>query len=157
MKTRSLDFDSQNETGTARVAAALGSTLSKGDVVLLEGDIGTGKTLFARRLIQSLQTDPEDVPSPSYTLVQVYDTKLGQIWHTDLYRLSCPDEVVELGLPTAFQDEICLVEWPDRLGEFTPPDALLIRFELGAEEGSRHIKFRWQNERWSPIVERVLK
>lgn len=157
MNTHSLAFDSPNERGTARVAAALGSTLSKGDVILLEGDIGTGKTLFARQMIQSLQTNPEDVPSPSYTLVQIYDTELGQIWHTDLYRLSRPDDVVELGLPAAFQDEICLVEWPDRLGEYTPADALWIRFDLGAEADSRRITFRWQNDRWSPVAERVLK
>ena len=157
MKTHSLTCESSGEESTARIAAALGPALSKGDVVLLEGDIGTGKTLFARRLIQSLQQCPEDVPSPSFTLVQVYDTKRGQIWHTDLYRLSSPNDVEELGLSAAFQNEICLVEWPDRLGGLAPSDALWVRFELGEEDASRHITFSWQHERWSSIVEKVLK
>ncbi|WP_010141530.1 tRNA (adenosine(37)-N6)-threonylcarbamoyltransferase complex ATPase subunit type 1 TsaE [Oceanicola sp. S124] len=111
---------------TARLATRIAPLLGPGDVLLLSGGIGAGKTHFARALIQSLLVEPEDVPSPTFTLVQEYDTTAGTLWHADLYRLSDPLEVVELGLEEAFSDAICLVEWPDRLADLTPPSALAL-------------------------------
>jgi len=112
---------------TARLAAALGDGLSAGDILCLEGDLGAGKTHLARSLIQHLQAAKgpvEDVPSPTFTLVQTYETGGQEIWHADLYRLSDPQEVDELGLTDAFDTAICLVEWPDRLGPEMPARAL---------------------------------
>jgi tRNA threonylcarbamoyladenosine biosynthesis protein TsaE len=110
---------------------ALGRTLAglarAGDVILLEGPIGAGKSCLARAFIRARLGAAEEVPSPTFTLVQVYDDHGTEIWHTDLYRLTHPDEVWELGLDQAFQTAICLVEWPDRLGSHLPPDALRIR------------------------------
>lgn len=114
---------------TTRFAARLAPHLGPGDVILLSGGIGAGKTHFARSLIQArlaAQGFAEDVPSPTFTLVQTYDDGLSEIWHADLYRLTHPDEVEELGLIDAFTDAICLVEWPDRLGELLPETALAI-------------------------------
>ena len=126
---------------TARFAAALAPGLRAGDVLLLEGQIGGGKTHFARALIQArLAADGapvEDVPSPTFTLVQTYDGRGGEIWHADLYRLTSPDEVIELGLEEAFETAICLVEWPDRLGDLAPPDALTLQFSPDGETGRR--------------------
>ncbi|QEW22892.1 ADP-binding protein [Marinibacterium anthonyi] len=113
---------------TARFAAQLGRRLSAGDVLLLDGPVGAGKSHFARSLIQSLQDIPEDVPSPTFTLVQTYDTLRGPVWHCDLYRMSGPDEVEDLGLVDAFDEAICLVEWPDRLGDLAPDTALRLTF-----------------------------
>lgn len=115
---------------TAALGAWFARQLAPGHTLLLQGPIGTGKSHLARALIQTRLGRIEDVPSPTFTLVQTYDAGDTEIWHADLYRLTHPDEVLELGLADAFATAICLVEWPDRLGDLTPPDA--IRLELSA-------------------------
>lgn len=122
-----------------RLAEQVAACLRPGDTLLLEGDIGAGKTHFARCLIRSVQLVPEDIPSPTFTLIQSYETTLGEIIHADLYRLSGPDEIVELGLLDAFGEKICLVEWPDRLGSDSPERALTLRFEQGHGPDARRV------------------
>lgn len=117
-----------NETDTQKLAGRIAPQLQKGDVLLLEGPIGAGKSAFCRALIRARLGRLEDVPSPTFTLVQTYDDAAGDIWHCDLYRLSDPDELFELGLEDAFEDAICLIEWPDRLGDAAPADALRLQF-----------------------------
>ena len=95
-----------HEDETKEFARFLGQVLNAGDVLLLKGDIGAGKSFFARSLIQSLQDTPEDVPSPTFTLVQTYQTRIGEVWHSDLYRLQSIYEVEELGLWEAFESAI---------------------------------------------------
>ena len=114
-----------DDAATARFGVVLAGLLQAGDTVLLSGGIGAGKTHLSRALIRARLGREEDVPSPTFTLVQTYDAT-PEIWHADLYRLSHPDEVLELGLDAAFETAICLVEWPDRLGEYAPPDALYL-------------------------------
>lgn len=113
-----------NDAATDRLAVWLAPFLGGGDAVLLHGPLGAGKSHFARALIRARLHRMEEVPSPSFTLVQVYDDADAEIWHADLYRLSHPDDVLELGLVDAFATAICLVEWPERLGPLAPPDAL---------------------------------
>ena len=142
---------------TARLAAALAPRLCPGDVLLLEGDIGAGKTHFARALIQSLLSRPEDVPSPTFTLVQVYDGPGFEIWHSDLYRLSHPDEVAELGLTEAFATALCLVEWPDRLSELAPRDALRLAFgALSGDDETRRLRIDWTDARWGETLKDLI-
>ena len=100
--------------------------------VLLEGPIGAGKSHLARALIRARLGRMEDVPSPTFTLVQTYQADV-EIWHADLYRLSHPDEVAELGLEDAFSHAICLIEWPDRLGRLTPANAIRIALSTSGE------------------------
>ncbi|TKZ19337.1 tRNA (adenosine(37)-N6)-threonylcarbamoyltransferase complex ATPase subunit type 1 TsaE [Shimia litoralis] len=138
---------------TAALATLMAKSLGAGDVLLLAGDIGAGKTHFARALIQSLLQEPEDVPSPTFTLVQTYETNAFDIWHADLYRLTAPDEVVELGLLDAFEDALCLIEWPDRLAELAPENALGLSFELGSSEETRKLTVSWADDRWLPLIE----
>jgi tRNA threonylcarbamoyladenosine biosynthesis protein TsaE len=115
---------------TRHLASRVAALLHPGDAILLSGPLGAGKTEFARALLRAVTGDPAlDVPSPSFTLVQTYDTPSGPIHHYDLWRLEGPAALAELGWHDA-RDDIVLVEWPDRLGSHTPPDALRLTFEL---------------------------
>ena len=116
-----------SEEDTDALAQRIAPILRAGDVLLLEGDIGAGKTAFSRALIRARLGYEEDVPSPTFTLVQTYEDDVD-IWHCDLYRLSHPDEAIELGLDEAFETAICLIEWPDRLADLAPKSALTLRF-----------------------------
>ncbi len=149
-----LTLKSPQETAT--FAARLGARLCAGDIILLEGAIGSGKTHFARALVQSVLIVPEDVPSPTFTLVQVYDTRIGEVWHSDLYRLSAVEEIEELGLIEAFDTSICLVEWPDKLGPLSPSTALLIRFTADPDDqDTRHLELRWSDPKWAATLEGI--
>jgi tRNA threonylcarbamoyladenosine biosynthesis protein TsaE len=146
-----------DEAQTHRLAAALGVHLRPGDTILLSGDIGAGKTAFARALIRSLQDAPEDVPSPTFTLVQVYDTTRGEVWHADLYRIALTSEIEELGLSDAFGSAICLIEWPDRLGDLTPQGALAMSLTVTDPESEARIaRLSWTDPRWSAPVSGVV-
>jgi tRNA threonylcarbamoyladenosine biosynthesis protein TsaE len=124
-----------DQAGTEALAATLAGRLRPGDAVLLSGPLGAGKSTFARALIRAAAGDPAlDVPSPSYTLVQSYATPDLTLHHFDLWRLSGPHGLVELGWEEARAD-VVIVEWPDRLGEFLPADAIEIAF---AAAGERH-------------------
>ncbi|MEC3861597.1 tRNA (adenosine(37)-N6)-threonylcarbamoyltransferase complex ATPase subunit type 1 TsaE [Mesobacterium sp. TK19101] len=141
---------------TCALARALGVRLRAGDVLLMEGGIGAGKTHFARCLIQSLLPAPEDVPSPTFTLVQVYEAADFEIWHSDLYRLTDPDQVVELGLTEAFETALCLVEWPDRLADLSPQEALWIRFaDAGDSPEARALELSWTAGDWGARLQGV--
>lgn len=118
-----------DESGTAAFAARLAGVLKPGDIVALDGTLGAGKTALARALINALPGDREDVPSPTFTLVQTYERGGLEIWHFDLYRLEDPDEAFELGIEDAFADAVSLIEWPDRLGTLLPARHLSVRIE----------------------------
>ncbi|MGC1494924.1 MAG: tRNA (adenosine(37)-N6)-threonylcarbamoyltransferase complex ATPase subunit type 1 TsaE [Sulfitobacter sp.] len=133
---------------TSRYAKTLATRLAAGDVILLHGHVGAGKTHFARSLIQSLLESPEDVPSPTFTLVQTYDTVKGEVWHADLYRITSPDEIEELGLVDAFHSAICLIEWPDRLGVLAQNTGLDITLTSGLGENEREMNVEWHDPKW---------
>ena len=140
---------------TAALGAWLAPRLAAGDVLLLAGPIGAGKTHLARSLIQTrlaLAGRMEDVPSPTFTLVQVYEADGVELWHADLYRLTHPDEVLELGLVAAFDSAICLIEWPDRLGRTVPSDALRIELAV-ADDGDSRVASLAGSARWAPLLQ----
>ena len=139
-----------DEAHTVAFARRLAPLLKAGDTVLLSGEIGAGKTFFTRAVIQSLLREPEDVPSPTFTLVQTYDAGQFDIWHCDLYRISGPDDARELGLEDAFDNAVCLIEWPDRLGRLAPSDALTLLFS--GEGPARAITVEG-NEAWRQRLE----
>lgn len=150
MTTRTYQLTSP--TQTAALAVTLGAHFRSGDCLLLSGPIGAGKSHFARSLIQSLLPAPEDVPSPTFTLVQTYDADV-EIWHADLYRLTDPNEVDELGLTEAFDTALCLIEWPDRLGDLAPPNALSLKFDTTTNPETRNLTISWTAPRWAEIPE----
>lgn len=152
MPVQHLDLTLSDADHTARQAALLGARLAPGDCLLLSGEVGAGKTHFARALIRSLMRVPEEVPSPTFTLVQTYETPAGELWHADLYRLTDPQEMEELGLTEAFSAAICLVEWPDRLADLQPPEALHLHLTPGPTEAARHARLSWTNPKWQEKV-----
>ena len=119
-----------SELSAARAAAgALGKRLRAGDVVLLSGDLGAGKTTFARFLIEALAGAPIDVVSPTFTLVQTYEFGVWRVLHADLYRIDDQSELSALGLEFA-DDELTLIEWPERLGGAAPAYAYRVQISL---------------------------
>ena len=141
---------------TTALATRLKESLQNGDVILLTGEIGAGKSHFARSLIQAAMDNIEEVPSPTFTLVQTYDTLAGSIWHADLYRLSDQSEVFELGLIDAFGNDIVLIEWPDRLGYLEPQDALTIELII-LENDKREVIFSTSSCVWEARLEKTLQ
>ena len=117
------EFRLEGEAATARLGAAVAAELKPGDVVCLSGPLGAGKSTLARGLIRALTTADEEVPSPTFTLVQFYDGATP-VAHFDLYRLTSPDEAFELGLDEALEDGAAVIEWPQRLEGRLPPDRL---------------------------------
>jgi tRNA threonylcarbamoyladenosine biosynthesis protein TsaE len=163
-----------DEAATLALARSLTGLLQAGDVVFLIGDLGAGKTTFARGLINALPpvgdtgvgdtgvgdtgvgdtgvgdtgadgvgsgdgAGDEEVPSPTFTLVQIYERRPAPVWHVDLYRLERPEEVEELGLEEAAREAITLIEWPERLGRRIPADRLEVQLSYGEDANARSV------------------
>jgi N-acetylmuramate 1-kinase len=124
--TRELD-----ETGVVRLAELLALKIGRGDVVTLSGELGAGKTTFARALIAAVLQQPDaEIPSPTFSLRQSYASPRLKIEHFDFYRLSSPSEALELGFEDAIEDGVAIVEWPERVATRLPAD----RFEISLAE-----------------------
>ncbi|MBB4264712.1 tRNA (adenosine(37)-N6)-threonylcarbamoyltransferase complex ATPase subunit type 1 TsaE [Roseospira visakhapatnamensis] len=124
-------FALADAAATERLGAALAARCRAGDVLAVWGDLGAGKTVLARAFVRARTGDPEEeVPSPTFTLVQSYDGADGvPVFHYDLYRLECSDDVWELDLEDALADGVTVIEWPERLGALLPEDRLDVRLE----------------------------
>jgi len=132
--------DLPDEAATRHLALILSETLKPGDMITLSGDLGAGKSTLARALLRILANDPElEAPSPTFTLIQEYETPFGEVAHADLYRLSGADDLIELGWEEITRHALTLVEWPDRAGEMLSPDRLdvLLQMDPAGAEGSR--------------------
>lgn len=136
---------------TKQLGLFMAERLMVGDVLALKGELGAGKSELARAIIQQMCPKETDIPSPTFTLVQTYesDSKIP-LWHFDLYRLAEPDDVFELGIEEAFIEAICLIEWPERLAGYLPDRTLTIEINYDASaNGGRRLILRgnpaWQN------------
>jgi len=137
-----------DEAATRGAGARLAKVARPGDVIALSGELGAGKTMFARGLLQALGHDGE-VPSPSFAIVQPYEALALPVWHVDLYRLESSDELDELGLDAA-EEGVLLVEWPERAGALAWPDALRLTLEVepnGARSLTAMVPPPWE-ARW---------
>jgi N-acetylmuramate 1-kinase len=132
----SLELVLADESATVALAVSLAAVLGPGDMVTLSGDLGSGKTTFARALIRHFAGDETlEVPSPTFTLMQLYDLPGGAVAHADLYRVQAAEELVEMGFDDLDRDAVVLVEWPDRAEGFLPADRLDVEFALTADGG----------------------
>lgn len=129
-------FKSSSEAETAAIAAKFAQIARSGDIFALNGTLGAGKSVFARGFVQSL-TEAKEVPSPTFTLVQMYVAPEFEIYHFDLYRLKTPTELFELNIDEAFYAGVCLVEWPEKMGPLTPRNMWQVDFEI--KDGERII------------------
>jgi tRNA threonylcarbamoyl adenosine modification protein YjeE len=146
-KTFRDEIDLPDLDATARLGAAIAAGLAPGDAVALWGDLGAGKTTLARAILAALGVT-EDVPSPTFTLVQSYAT-CPLVSHYDLYRLKSGRELEELGFDDALTDGVVLVEWPERAPEALPPETLHVR--LGARDGARAARITGPG-RWEKLI-----
>ncbi len=143
---------SSSEADTARFAKQLSLIAKLGDVFALYGTLGMGKSVFARAFIQNL-TEAEDVPSPTFTLVQEYSAPAFDIYHFDLYRLKSPDEVFELGFEEAVYGGVCLIEWPEKAENWLPKNC--IKIEIAAQDNDRVFTITFpdnQASRWESVL-----
>ena len=141
-----------DEQATTALGAALAERILRGEAICLWGPLGSGKSTLARGLIRALTRPDEDVPSPTFTLVQFYEGPAFPLAHFDLYRLTSASEAYEIGLDEALEDGAALIEWPERLGPLLPADALKIRID-GSGEATRRLTVSvpasWEG-RWPP-------
>lgn len=119
-----------DEAATQALGRALAGALRPGEAICLAGPLGAGKSTLARALVRALTTPDEDVPSPTFTLVQFYEGARLNVAHFDLYRLSSPDEAYEIGLDEALEDGAALIEWPERLAGDLPRHRLDVQIAL---------------------------
>lgn len=151
---------SDSEEDTKNLAIRLSPFLHPELVLLLKGPIGSGKSVFARSIISSLLTQSnreEDIPSPTFTLVQCYQADEMEIWHVDLYRIESDLEIMELGLEEAFETSLCIIEWGEKLGRFTPDNPIEITIIPNKNhENRREITIETKNSDFLPKLEEAL-
>ncbi len=143
--SRSRIFDVTDLEATQALAARLAGLLGRGDVIALQGTLGVGKTSFARAIIQTLlvrEGIADEVPSPTFSLVQQYFLSRFDIWHFDFYRIDNPVEAYELGIEEAFAEGVSLIEWPARIASLLPAERLDIHISTQAPmSGQRRFEF----------------
>ncbi len=133
-------FDSLSLYDLQQVARKLAGICKAGRVIALWGNLGVGKTTFARSLIKTLVPDAAEIPSPTFALVQTYCTGLFDVWHFDLYRLHHPEEALELSIEEAWHNSLVLIEWPERLGHLLPDDRLDVRIDFAKLPNHRQVQ-----------------
>jgi tRNA threonylcarbamoyladenosine biosynthesis protein TsaE len=148
-------FSLKNEAATVMLAAKLAGISVPGDVIALIGDLGAGKTAFARGFIAACGGDGE-VPSPTFTLVQLYEFPAGDVYHFDLYRIENSEEIFELGIEDAMSDGISLIEWPDRLGAYLPFERLDVVLSTGKDESAREVDLIGRGDGWTQRLRKAF-
>ncbi len=133
-----IEISLKDEEATTRLGAQLSVILAPGDAICLSGDLGAGKSTLARGMIKCVSSASE-VPSPTFTFIETYETERFLLWHFDLYRLERPEDVWELGYEDALENGVMVIEWPERIGALAPLEALGIHLEVDGKARKAHI------------------
>lgn len=148
-----INLISNTESQTTEIGKNLAKLAKKGDCFALFGTLGMGKSILARAFIQEL-CGREEVPSPTFTLVQLYDAPDFTIYHFDLYRLKSPEEIFELGMEEALYEGVCLIEWPEKMGSYLPKNSFIIN--ISGEQDKREIKIGSDSEEKMSRLQQVF-
>lgn len=140
---------------TKRLGVFLADRLRASDVVALHGALGAGKSELARAVIGHLCPDEDDIPSPTFTLVQTYEAASTAILHFDLYRLEAPEDALELGIEDAFIEAISLIEWPERLANYLPESALALVIEPSGDDHDARVISLLGDDNWQSRLDGV--
>lgn len=133
----------------------LGQAIKPGSFIALEGDLGAGKTAFTRGIARGLDID-DPITSPTYTLVQEYEGRLP-LYHFDVYRLDDSDEILEIGAEEYFYGEgVTVVEWPQRVEDYLPPERLIVRIEKGSNDNERELVWLPQGQQYVELVKEIF-
>ena len=144
-------FPSLTLEKTKKLAHQIALNLYPGMSLCFYGDLGVGKTTFVRSILETLDPSLEEVPSPTFTLIQYYSTEVGQVWHCDFYRLKNPEEVFELGIEEMFHSGICLVEWPEKIDPYLPPNRVDVHINI-CRNSRREISLHRQGNIRDPFL-----
>jgi tRNA threonylcarbamoyladenosine biosynthesis protein TsaE len=132
-----IEFVCKSLAETKMAAKYFSQFAKPGRCFALFGNLGYGKTTFSQYFIQFLNKSVKEVSSPTFSVVQIYDSKIAKIWHVDCYRLKSEEEFYELGLKEAFYNCVVIVEWPEIIQRLLPPDVIKIKFQM--DGGTRKI------------------
>ena len=159
---KKISFHNVTPKKTLVLSTLFSKLLRAADSVLLFGDIGSGKSFFARGVIQNMMINQnirvQEVPSPTFTIVQTYDLLLPSVWHIDLYRVLDADEIFELDLEDGFETGICLIEWPGKLGDRIPKRNISITFESAElNQDMRTVTVEFNGVVWNYALDAVKK
>ena len=154
-----------NALGTQEIidlADIFAKNIDKGDIILMDGPLGIGKTFFSRAIINARclmdNLEIEEVPSPTFSIIQEYDLRYFSIFHLDLYRLESETDLFELGIPDIFDENVIILEWPDLIKNFLPSRFLSVSLsQHNNAENSRNIELKFFGEGWENIYKSLLK
>lgn len=130
----------RGEEGTCLLGKMIASSVERNDLICLKGELGSGKTSFARAFISTLNKDARDITSPTFALLHTYESTKGMIWHFDLYRLKSQSELLELGLKEALREGVTLIEWPEIAETYLPDSRIEITFSYTEDNNARNFE-----------------
>ena len=150
------NFTLEDEAATLKLGSNIAAISTSNGMIALFGDLGIGKTVFTRGFIHSFE-GADEVVSPTFSLLQLYEFAKIKVYHYDLYRTNSPDEIIELGIFDAINDGITIVEWPEKMGNYFPKDRLDIYLSQGLMEASREIKIVGHGKFWETQLKNLFK
>ena len=162
IKKRTLYGDALGAKEIIDLADIFAKNIDKGDIILMDGPLGIGKTFFSRAIINARclmdNLEIKEVPSPTFSIIQEYDLRYFSIFHLDLYRLENETDLFELGIPDIFDENVIILEWPDLIKNFLPSRFLSVSlFRHNNAENSRNIELKFFGEGWENIYKSVVK